>query len=262
MQPLDALQALLGHAADFGVAECLADSPVSTTWLVTAAGRRAVLRVDRPLAARLALPRATEPGVLRAAADAGLGPRVLAADPARGLLLTEWLPGAVLQAGALETPDLLPEVAALLRAVHASPIQGPRLDLVAVIDRYASLGGPTAAGPATEARHLLKACRASPGLPPAFCHNDPSPANILACESNGLRLIDWEYAGHNHPEFDLAVFAAEARLAPVAAMGLLAGYLGRPPEPPELARQAAWLAFYRVLAVLWSVAVLPRAPPS
>ncbi len=261
MTPREALRSLLpGDAVDLQILESLAESPVSATWLVTVSGRRAVLRVDRPLARQLGLPRHAEPGVLRAVAAAGLGPGVLAADPERGLLLTEWLPGRSLSAGDDPGPGSLRAVAGLLRAVHALEIAAPSLDLYTVIDRYARLAGSQGAGLAAGVRGRLSACLALPGLPAAFCHNDPSPANIITTATipsndSHLRLIDWEYAGQNQPEFDLAVYAAEARLSPAAATGLLQRYLGRSPDSAEWRRHEAWLAFYFDLALLWTGAV-------
>lgn len=261
MTPREALRSLQpGDVVDLQILEPLAESPVSATWLVTVSGRRAVLRVDRPLAAQLGLPRRSEPGVLRAVAAAGLGPGVLAADPERGLLLTEWLPGRTLVAGEDAGPDSLRAVAGLLQNVHARPMAGPPLDLYAVIDRYARLVGASGAGLAAGVRDRLSACLKLPGLPAAFCHNDPSPANILTtatspANAGHLRLIDWEYAGQNQPEFDLAVYAAEARLSPAAATGLLQRYLGRSPDSAEWRRHEAWLAFYFDLALLWTGAV-------
>ncbi|MEO8444811.1 MAG: choline/ethanolamine kinase family protein [Gammaproteobacteria bacterium] len=277
MTPLEALRCLQAvdvQVIDLQVMECLADTPVSVTWRVELTGRQAVLRVDRPLAARLGLQRAAEPAVLRAVAARDLGPRLLAADPERGLLLTEWLEGATWKPGGGRGG--LRQVARLLRAVHAVPVRAPVLDLpvldlAAVIGRYAGLAGPAGAALAQEARARLAACLDRPGLPPAFCHNDPSPPNILDTASatvsgtfsmphpirdNDLRLIDWEYAGINRPEFDLAVFTAEAGLAPPAGAELLEAYLERPPEPAESRCHAAWLAFYRSLSLLWQQAVV------
>ena len=243
------------------IQETLAITPVSRTWRVLADGRQAVLRVDEPLARRLGLNRAAEPGVLRTVADAGLGPACLDADATGGWLLTEWLPGGSWSAADLREPANLRRAARLLRRVHDLPPAGPVLDLAAAIDRYAALGGTPAAGPARVARDQLARCRsadATAGVAdcPCLCHNDPTPGNFIALTDGSLRLIDWEYAGLGDPAFDLAGLAVGAALDPSGDDILLGAYRGRQPEPGELARHGAWKAFCRSLGALWTGALI------
>ena len=250
--------------------EVLASTPVSRTWRVLADGRPAVLRVDEPGARRLGLPRRAEPDVLRAMAAAGLGPAVLAADPARGTLLTEWLPGRAWTAADLREPANLRRAAGLLRRVHDLPPAGPAfdrvLDLPAAIDRYAALGGPRAAGPGQAAREQLARCLATEAGPDAaglrqrpdlhLCHGDPTPGNFIAGPDGDLRLIDWEYAGRGPPAFDLAGLAVGAALDPAGDDLLLAAYAGRQPGAGDRARHRAWKAFCQALGALWTGALI------
>jgi aminoglycoside phosphotransferase (APT) family kinase protein len=246
------------------IQEALAVTPVSRTWRVVADGRQAVLRVDEPLARRLGLDRAAEPGVLRTVADAGLGPACLDADATGGWLLTEWLPGSAWSAPDLREPANLRRAAGLLRRLHGLPPAGPVLDLAAAIDRYAALGGTLAAGPARVAREQLARCRSADAAadvgaaadPPCLCHNDPTPGNFIAVADGSLRLIDWEYAGLGHPAFDLAGLAVGADLDPSGDEILLRAYRGRSPQPGELARHEAWKAFCRTLGALWTGALI------
>ncbi|MEQ1803370.1 MAG: phosphotransferase [Gammaproteobacteria bacterium] len=245
---------------DWEIRELLASTPVSRTWRILAAGRPAVLRRDEPGAGRLGLNRVDEPGVLRAAAAAGLGPGPLGADPARGLLLTDWLPGRAWSAADLRAPENLRRAAALLRQVHGLPVSRPVLDLAAVIDRYAAAGGAGADGLAPMARERLAlALDGAPVLAAGrlrLCHNDPTPGNFIAAADGTLRLIDWEYAGLCHPAFDLAGLALGAGLDPAGDELLLGAYAGQPPGPAGLARHGAWKDFCRALAALWAAALI------
>ncbi|MBL8200256.1 MAG: phosphotransferase family protein [Chromatiales bacterium] len=244
--------------------ESLAVTPVSRTWRVLADGRQAVLRVDEPAARRLGLNRAAEPAVLRAVAAAGLGPDCLAADPARGTLLTGWLPGRAWSAADLREPANLRRAAGLLRRVHDLPPPGPAaglpvLDLAAAVDRYATLAGPAASLPARRARAALARCLAADAgvaAPPCLCHGDPTPGNFIAAPDGSLWLIDWEYAGLGPPAFDLAGLALGAALDPAGDDLLLAAYQGRAPRPAERARHRDWQAFCQALGTLWTAALI------
>ncbi|MCL4721576.1 MAG: phosphotransferase [Gammaproteobacteria bacterium] len=259
--------------ATLAVGPCLARTPVSQTWRVAVDGRPAVFRLDEPAAAALGLDRPGELAALAAAAPAGLSPTVLAADPARGLLLTAWLPGTACTPATLQPPAVLQAAGRLLRRVHDLPWQGPALDLPGTLARYGALAGRDTQALAAGARSL--AARFPPPAGPALtlCHNDPSPANLIlgapvaapgpAGGGGRLTLIDWEYAAGHVPWFDLAVLAVEARLPGGGATGagpepeaaLLAAYLGRSPQPGESAALAAWMDFYGTLAEIWRQAL-------
>ncbi len=70
------------------------------------------------------------------------------------------------------------------------------------------------------------------GLPEVPCHNDLLPANFIAT-ADGLRLLDWEYAGMNVREFDLANLAANNAIDDEDA--LLGAYWGAPPTDAQRA---------------------------
>lgn len=235
----------------------LAATRVSCTSLVVWQGRRAVLREDRPGARRLGLPRFTEPLVLAAARQAGLGPGCLWADPHRGLLLTEWLPGRACTLAELGQPDLLERAAALLRRLHATPLSAPAVNLPAIVECYAVAAGPGAEELAGEVRAAWAGV-SSVGLAerPCFCHNDPTPGNFIAGAGGRLHLIDWEYAGVGLPGLDLAGFALGAGLTAPQVGAFLQAYRGRPPTRAETASQEVWESFVRRLGTLWRAALL------
>lgn len=222
------------------------------------AGQPAVLRVDEPAARRLGLDRVAELDVLRAVAAAGLGPACVAADPARGTLLTEWLPGRALSGAELREPARLRQAAALLARVHGLPPFGPTPDLAAAVRRYAALSPAIPVEPSLETdalEQLARCLAAEPPDTPRLCHLDPTPGNFIAGADGSLRLIDWEYAGLAPPAVDLAGLALGAGLDPAGDEALLAAYRGRPPGPEEIGRHRAWKRFCGQLNRLWAAAL-------
>lgn len=228
----------------------------NTSYLVDVNGRPHVLRIDTPHAQTLGLDRELEYRVQRRAADAGLAPAIVAAEPAAGWVVYEYLPGRALVPGDLADRKTLEAIAALLRAVHALPVAGRTLSVTAAASRYAAV---------VEAdRQLLPFARGCVEVvvesPPAddvrCCHNDIVAGNLI---SNGrLRLIDWEYACDNEPLFDLASLAGYHDLDERAVTILLGAYAGghdramreRLERQRRLfdALQWLWLAAQQVLA--------------
>lgn len=193
-------------------------------YLIEVHGRPHVLRVDTRHAATLGLDRELEYRIQRRAAAAGLAPAIVAAEPAQGWMVYEYLPGRALEPEDLADAATLEAIAALLRAVHALPRSGRTLPVTGAAQRYAAVVAP--------ARHLhacARRCEEIVADTPApveirCCHNDVVAGNLV---SNGaLRLIDWEYACDNEPLFDLASLACYHDLDERTVATLLEAYAG------------------------------------
>ncbi len=203
-----------GRAAELSP---LAGAGQRRSFLVTAGDERCVLR----LAGRAASGRgmAGELTVHARAAKAGIAPRIRHADPARGLLLTDYVAGTAWTEADLEDPGSLAELAVLLRRLHALPPCGIPYDARAAAEAY--LAALRAAGPVPA---LAGTCRRiivehAPCARPACCHNDLVAQNVV--RGTALQLIDFEYAGDNEPLFDLAGLAGWHELDDARAGWLL-----------------------------------------
>lgn len=195
------------------------------------------------------------------AAEVGLGPDVLYADPECGALVTGWVPGASSLAPAPPLrEEQLQACGRALRRLHRSgaSFRGEvRLDVE--IARYVELAGRAGATWPEEAEAALAAVAVPIAVlsrhpqPTAPCHNDPSPANWLFLEDRAM-LVDWEYSSRNEPAWDLACLAAEAALSPDEEAALLAAYFGGRPSPTALARHALWRPALELLSALWLLA--------
>ena len=69
---------------------------------------------------------------------------------------------------------------------------------------------------------------------PVPCHNDLLAANFLR-GADGIRIVDWEYAGMGDRYFDLGNFAVNNELGGEQEAELLGAYFAEPATPRRLA---------------------------
>lgn len=195
----------------------------------------------------------------RVAAERGLAPAVRFADPARGLLLTDFIGDDPAVPG--DDRGCLLRLATLLRSIHRLPARGPALASPAVL-RRAREGIPPESPPAI----LIDAhwerfaaagqrCRES-DIPAVLCHNDLLSANRLHRDGRML-AIDWEYAAPGDAFFDLAVCASQ--LSAQAAESLLSQYLERPATVRERQQLSDQMLIYRGIEACWLQQRMPDA---
>jgi len=207
---------------------------------VTLDGESFVVRAPGQNTHLLGIDRRLEEQAARQAALLGVGPEVVAFVEPDGALVTRFLEGTTPSADALGTEPLVGEVAALLRVVHDGPAIDGRFDWFRVPEAYAATARahavalPPAYDRAMAVAARVRAALASSQVPERSCHNDLLAANFLQT-SDGLRLVDWEYAGMNDPYFDLGNFAVNNDLAPEGEVALIEGYFGGV-TPERLAR--------------------------
>jgi len=229
----------------------LAGGPASDSYLVERGEDRWVLRLDKPLAARLGLDRAAEAFVLAHGyrddrSEDNIGPRLEYVDVERGIQLTRFIPGRAWSAVDLSDADNLERIGQLLRRVHAIDVPAKPIALRETAARYAaSIGTPEATSRAAEVGAWLDRLPAGDAC---LCHNDLVAQNVI--EGDRLYLVDWEYAALGDPFFDLAVLAQHHELNEDGAAALLEAYTGRS-EGDDLRRLAVWCEIYEHLSTLW-----------
>ncbi|HEX8751924.1 MAG TPA: phosphotransferase [Solirubrobacterales bacterium] len=202
-------------------------------------GREVVVRLPGKDTELLDIDRAAEAAANRCAARAGVAPGVAALLDDPPCLVTDFVEGEAMSPEELRAPAALAEVAALLRTIHACgetlPSSFSALGIAAAYaERARSRGGevPAAYGPAHEAAARIE--RALGAEPPVPSHNDLLAANFLR-SAEGIRLVDWEYAGMGSRWFDLGNFAVNNELGAAEEEALLAAYFEEPPSAGRLA---------------------------
>ena len=194
----------------------------------------------------LGIDRSVEDVATRRAATLGIGPEVVAYYPELQVLVTRWVEGGEVPAAELREPGVLARIAGALRTFHAGPSLGKAFDVVTLARRQ------VAAARDPDPR-LTQAIQLGARIDAALtgdehtrvpCHNDLLGANFVGT-GDGLRIVDWEYAGMNDRYFDLANFSVNNELSEDDDRVLLGAYFGTVDD-----RRFAALRLTRVLSDL------------
>lgn len=226
------------------------------------AGEDYVLRLPGKDTSLLGIDRAAERIANAAAAALGIAPEVVAAG--ERWLLTRFVVSNPIDADALRA-DPGPAGRAL-RAFHDSGTELPtRFWVPELLEDYAAIvaerGGNEPAGYAAARDVAARIAAALPLDEPVPCHDDLLPANLLSVPSDGVILVDWEYAGMGHRLFDLGNLAVNNEFDDAAEERLLAAYHDRPVTDADRAalklmrimsdaREAAWGVVQGVISEL------------
>jgi thiamine kinase-like enzyme len=214
------------------------------------AGEDLVVRLPGKDTELLEIDRAAEKAAGELAARAGVGPAVVAMLDDPPCLVTEFVVGEPMTPEELREPEPLAEVAAALRALHACEDRLPvEFSGFRIVETYAArMAGRGAEVPgsyewAATAAHRIEAVLVGPEHEPVPCHNDLLAANFIR-SPQGVRIIDWEYAGMNDRYFDLGNFAVNNELDEEQEAALLAAYF----EAPASDRRLATLRLMRFMS--------------
>lgn len=191
-------------------------------------------------------------------------PRLLAFDARLDATLLTWLEGRSPSADDFREPDWLAGLAIALRRVHSHALLAEPLDWEAQADDYFRVLVGSGRGTPTE---LIAERRAIRGLlrelrprrdQQALCHHDLVPGNLLVGDLVGL--IDWEYAGNDHPYFDLASVINQNGLDAWAEQWFVEAYFGQH-SCAEIEALEGFKRIERYLSTLWCWATLGKPRP-
>ena len=229
-------------------------------------GREVVVRLPGNDTELLGSDRPGEREANSLAAGVGVAPAVLAHLEGPVVLVTAFVEGPTMESPELREPQALEDVATALRKIHGCGTIGARFDAFRLVEDYAAAtrerGGEVP--PAYEVAHAaaarIEAALEPGGEPPILCHDDLLPANFIDTP-DGIRIVDWEYAGMGNRWFDLGNFAVNNELGPADEEVFLSAYLGAPPTPADLAalrlmrlmsdfREAMWGVVQRTVSEL------------
>jgi thiamine kinase-like enzyme len=181
----------------------------------------------------LGIDRDAEQHAVRAAAAAGVGPKVVAYLPDLDCLVTSWIDAEPLSEGDLERPEILEPVVRAIKAIHAGPPLEWAFDPFRIVQDYRRTAEergvtvPDAYGPAYEMASRIQMAFSSNPMPRVPCHNDLLESNFLR-RGDHIWIVDHEYAGMGDPFFDLGNLSINNALSDEAQERLLALYFDAP----------------------------------
>jgi thiamine kinase-like enzyme len=206
---LDAiLRAVPGWAGSELEVRPLEGGITNRNYVVRAHGEDFVLRVPGADTELLGIDRANEHRAARVAADAGVGPEVVAFLPDSGCFVSRFVQGAHIPQEELLQSEVLGLVVRSLRALHACPPIPSSFPVFRIVEAYfetASSRGVTVPDAYDTAHALadrIEAAFASSPSPLTTCHNDLLNANFLR-DGAHVWIVDYEYAGMGDVFFDL-----------------------------------------------------------
>lgn len=204
--------AVLREATDLDVAP-LVGGLSNISYVVSADGVQFVVRLAGESGRVLGLDRTQERAALTRAANAGIGPNVVAFLSPEGHCVTRYLAAArSFDAEEFASKETIRRVALRTRDIHSlDPIDGT-FDPYDDIRRWLVITDELGVPRPTRLAALLKRVGASKGrlmageADPVLCHNDLVYMNFL--DGDALWVVDWEYAGMGDRMYDLATIAS------------------------------------------------------
>ena len=269
--------------ADLATELSLGEGRTNENFIATASdGVRYFVRIGGDLPA-YGVTRAKEQAASRAAAAAGVGPRVHLGE--KDAMITDFCPGKTLtdaefRAACSASPAeadaaLLVRVSTTLRKLHAVEVPEEMAAAASAgwapadvrkwiaLAEQASYSRLPMVARARELLEELEAAAGPPSAPPAYCHNDLLPDNLVVGRDgdDGVWVIDFEYAAAGQPLMDLAIMAMGCELSAAEEGALLAAYhaaaapnMAPLAPPPALERRFACLKVLACLReTLWGV---------
>jgi len=240
-------------SGEFALDQNLASGDISQVFLCTYNNAKAVIRVDCPSASVLSIDRDSEVKILNNVKNLELAPKVLYQDESAGILIWEFIPGIKPLFNSGNKDYCLKSLGRELSLVHSTSIPDDCSDIfINSMELYRNLLQNTSYEPLyIKALNLFKKLYFD-GTPKVLSHNDLNPGNLLW--ENKFYFLDWEYAGPNHPCFDLASLVHNYKLNPSQIRALSIGY-GGDQELFAMERLKHWIEFIIYLDEIWKISV-------
>jgi thiamine kinase-like enzyme len=236
--------------------EPIAAGLTNSNFRVDVDGTPIFVRIPGPSTELLAVDRGNELHNTRAAAIAGVGPRVLHHLPDSGALVLEWLPGRTMSNTAFAEPGMPERIAATLRRLHAGPRFRDDFNMFRLTEFYLrvvterGIAIPEGYRERAAAVQSIERALAAHPIPAVACHNDLLAENYLD-DGSRLWLVDYEYSGNNDPTFELGNTAQELGFDEARQEALCRAYFGEA-RPPLLARMRLQMVMSDVGWTLWA----------
>ena len=211
--------------------EPLSGGLTNTNYKVTVAGTPFFVRVPGESTDLLAVNRKNEHFNSRAAAEAGVGPKVLHHLPEYDVMVLEFIDGVTMSKEALSAPGMPTRMAQAIKKLHAGPRFLTDFNMFRLTEYYLNLcdernipipDGYLERMPIVNEIEKTMSVKLLPTVP---CNNDLLAENYID-DGTSLRLIDYEYSGNNDPCFELGNTCQEMEFSEEQIREVCAAYFG------------------------------------
>ena len=254
--PLEEVLAAVPELRDAQSVSELSGGLTNTNYKVDTERGSFVVRIAGRDTELLGIDRANEAHNTIAAAESGVGARVVASLPEHSALILEFIEGTRLNADDLRAGGRLPQVADACRRLHGGRPFLLEFDMFDLQRRYLATvrrrgfrlpDGYLDLEPRIRAMEEAMRKRPEQRVP---CNNDLLAENFIDTGAE-LRLIDYEYSGNNEPSFELGNSWSESRLSDEQLVELIACYYGEPYRD-KIARARLWGVVAKYGWMLWA----------
>ncbi len=214
-------------------AEPLTGGLTNTNFRVQVDGSSYFVRIPGASTEILAVDRKNEYHNTRAAAEAGVGPRVIHYLPEHDVMVLEFIVGRTMSNASLQAPGMPSRIARSLQRLHAGPRFLKDFNMFRLIEFYLQMVREHAVRiPDTYLERLptvqrIEQAVGAHALPTVPCNNDLLAENYID-DGSILRLIDFEYSGNNDPCFELGNTCQELQYDEPRYAELCQAYFGKP----------------------------------
>jgi len=228
----------------------------NTNYRVDVDGTPYVVRIPGANTELLAVDRANEYHNTKAAAEAGVGPKIAYYLPDVNVMALEFIHGETMSIAKLQAPGMPARIAQSLKLLHAGPRFLTDFNMFRLVEFYLKIVDEHGVRIPDHYRDRLPAVKriedalAVHPLPTAPCNNDLLAENYID-DGELLRTIDFEYSGNNDPCFELGNTCQEQQYDEARIVEMCAAYFGEA-YPDKLARMKLNMIMSDVGWTLWA----------
>lgn len=227
----------------------------NTNYRLAIDGDLFIVRIPGESTELLAVDRQNEIYNSKAAAETGVGPKVLHELPQYNVMVLEFITGETMSIQSLQAPAMPARIASSLRMLHAGSRFLKDFDMFRLVEFYLSIVGEHQVRIPDDYRSYLplvsriEAAVRAAALATVPCNNDLLAENYID-DGRLLRLIDFEYSGNNDPCFELGNTCQELQYSDNQYAELCSAYFGAD-NPVQLARMHLFALMSDVGWTLW-----------
>jgi thiamine kinase-like enzyme len=236
--------------------ERLSGGLTNTNFKVTVDGVRYFVRIPGESTELLAVDRKNEHFNAQAAAESGVGPKIVHYLPQFDVMVLEFLEGRTMSNAELNQPGMPARIAGAIKHLHGGTRFLTDFDMFRLTEFYLGVCQerkiPIPDGYAERMQLVTRVEQAVKVHPLARvpCHNDLLAENYMDVDGE-LRLIDYEYSGNNDPCFELGNTCQELKYDKARLEQVCAAYFGRASDA-MLARMKLYMIMSDVGWGLWA----------